>query len=120
MRILPIALIAVGTYGVLRHYGLVDPEFLRLAGPVALIALGVALYWRGPRWRSEMHNRLHGKWERRMHRHFGPGWANLSDAERDRFRTGMRQWHAHPHHRDGDSPTPPPAGDAPPGSRSPS
>lgn len=32
------------------------------------------------------------RWERRMQRRFGPGWANLSEEERERFRAGMRQW----------------------------
>jgi hypothetical protein len=92
MRIFPLILIAVGAFELLRHFGFIDPAFVNLLWPVLLIGIGVALLARGPRWRSGMHERMHGRWERRMHRHFGPGWANLSEAERERFRAGMRQW----------------------------
>jgi len=91
MRIFPLALIAVGVFALLRHYGLVDAAFLNLLWPLLLIGIGVALLAR-PRWRADMHERMRDRWERRMHRHFGPGWANLSEAERERFRAGMRQW----------------------------
>lgn len=89
MRIFPMVLITLGVFGVLKHLGLIDPAFVHLFWPILLIAVGVAMLVRGPRWRE----RLYGdRWERRMHRHFGPGWANLSEAERERFRAGMRAW----------------------------
>ena len=91
MRIFPFALIALGVFGVLKHYGLIDPAFVHLFWPLLLIGIGVAMLARGPRWRTDMHDR----WERRMHRRFGPGWANLSEEERERFRAGMRQGHFH-------------------------
>jgi hypothetical protein len=92
MRIFPLALIGIGVFGVLEHYGLIDPAFVHLFWPLLLIAIGVAMLSRGPRWRADMRERMHDRWERRMHRHFGPGWANLSEEERQRFRAGMRQW----------------------------
>ena len=92
MRIIPIALIAAGVFGLLKHYGFIDPAFMHLLWPVLLIGLGVALLVRGPRWRAGTGGHLQGRWERRMHRHFGPGWANLSEEERERFRAGMQQW----------------------------
>ncbi|MBI5716971.1 MAG: hypothetical protein HZC37_04700 [Burkholderiales bacterium] len=95
MRVLPLALIAIGVFGVLKHFGLIDHAFLHLFWPLLLIGVGVALLARGPRWRGDMHERMQDRWERRMHRHFGPGWANLSEEERERFRAGMRQWQSH-------------------------
>ena len=95
MRIFPLALIAVGVFGVLEHYGLIDPAFIHLFWPLLLIGIGVAMLSRGPRWRAEMRERMQHRWERRMNRHFGPGWANLSEEERERFRAGMRQWNFH-------------------------
>ena len=95
MRIFPLILIGVGVFGVLKHFGLIDPALFHLFWPLLLIGIGVALLSRGPRWRSDMRERMHDRWERRMHRHFGPGWANLSEAERERFRAGMRQWNFH-------------------------
>ena len=95
MRILPLALIAIGVFGVLKHYGLIDAAFVHLLWPLLFIGIGVALLVRGPRWRADMHERVQDRWERRMHRHFGPGWSNLSEAERERFRAGMRQWQSH-------------------------
>ncbi|WP_297908157.1 DUF5668 domain-containing protein [Thiomonas sp.] len=95
MRILPLALIAIGVFELLKHYGLVDPAFAQLLWPLLLIGVGVAMLARGPRWRADMRERMHDRWERRMHRHFGPGWANLSEDERERFRMGMRQWQSH-------------------------
>lgn len=95
MRILPLALIAIGVFGVLKHYGLIDPAFVHLFWPLLLIGIGVAMLARGPRWRADMRERMQDRWERRMNRHFGPGWANLSEEERERFRTGMRQWQSH-------------------------
>ena len=92
MRIFPLALIAVGVFGVLHHYGLIDPAVIHLLWPLLLIVIGVAMLVRGPRWRADMREHRQDRWERRMHRHFGPGWANLSEAERERFRAGMRQW----------------------------
>jgi hypothetical protein len=75
-----------------------------------LVGIGVAMLARGPRWRADMHERMHDRWERRMHRRFGPGWANLSEEERERFRAGMRQGHAHDG-SGGHSPAPTPASD---------
>ena len=95
MRILPLALIAIGVFGLLKHYGLIDPAFMQLFWPLLLIGIGVAMLARGPRWGSDMRERMQDRWERRMHRHFGPGWANLSEEERERFRSGMRQWQSH-------------------------
>ncbi len=95
MRIFPLALIAIGMFGVLNHYGFIDPAFMHLFWPLLLIGIGVAMLARGPRWRSGMRERMQDRWERRMHRHLGPGWANLSDEERERFRAGMRQWNFH-------------------------
>ena len=95
MRILPLALIAIGLFGVLKHYGLIDPAFLNLFWPLLLIGIGLAMLVRGPRWRADMRERMQDRWERRMHRRFGPGWANLSEDERERFRAGMRQGRFH-------------------------
>lgn len=97
MRILPLALIAIGVFGLLKHYGLIDPAWLHLFWPLLLIGIGVAMLARGPRWRRDMRERMQERWERRMHRHFGPGWANLSEDERERFRAGMQQWRSHCH-----------------------
>lgn len=91
MRIFPLALIAIGLFGVLKHFGLIDPAFLNLFWPLLLIGIGIAMLARGPRWRADMQDR----WDRRMHRRFGPGWANLSEDERERFRAGMRQGRFH-------------------------
>jgi len=109
MRIFPLALIVIGVVGLLRHYGLIDPAWVQLFWPLLLIGIGVALLARGPRWRADMREHMQDRWERRMHRHFGPGWANLSEAERERFRAGMRQWRFHG--RGGSSTTPAPAGE---------
>jgi len=113
MRIFPLALIAIGAFALLEHYGLIDRSFVHLFWPLLLIAIGIAMLSRGPRWRADMRDRMQGRWERRMHRHFGPGWANLSEEERERFRAGMRQWDCR---RDsgGISSAPTPASDATP------
>jgi hypothetical protein len=95
MRIFPLALIAIGVFGMLKHYGLIDPAFVHLLWPVILIGIGVAMLARGPRWRADMRERMQDRWERRMNRHFGPGWANLSEEERERFRAGMQQGQSH-------------------------
>jgi Domain of unknown function (DUF5668) len=95
MRIFPLVLIAVGVFGVLKHFGLIDPAFLQLLWPLVLIGIGAAMLARGPRWRADMRDRMQDRWERRMNRRFGPGWANLSEEERERFRAGMRQWQSH-------------------------
>ena len=95
MRIFPLALIAIGVFGVLEHYGLIDPAFAHLFWPLLLIGIGMAMLSRGSRWRADLRERMQDRWERRMHRHFGPGWANLSEEERERFRAGMRQWNFH-------------------------
>lgn len=106
MRIFPIILITVGVFGLLRHFGYIDPAALRLLWPLLLIGIGLAMLLRGPRWRADMRERMNERWERRMHRHFGPGWANLSEAERERFRAGMRQWRGHRGDVDGASSPP--------------
>lgn len=107
MRIFPLALIAVGVFGVLKHYGLIDPAFVNLFWPLLLIGIGVAMLARGPRWRAQMRERMQDRWERRMHRRFGPGWVNLSEVERERFRAGMRQGDFRFHgHGGGDSSEP--------------
>ncbi len=95
MRIFPLALIAIGVVGVLKHYGLIDPAFVQLLWPLLLIGVGVAMLARGPRWRADMRERVQDRRERRMHRKFGPGLANLSEEERQRFRAGMREWQSH-------------------------
>jgi Domain of unknown function (DUF5668) len=110
MRIFPLALIAIGVFGVLKHYGLIDPAFVNLFWPLLLIGLGAAMLAHGPRWRADMRERMQDRWERRMHRRFGPGWANLSEEERERFRAGMRQGHFHGG-GGGTSPAPTPASD---------
>ena len=92
MRIFPLALIIIGVLGLLKHLGLIDPAMLHLVWPLLLIAFGVAWLVRGPRWRADLYERRLYRWERRMHRHFGPGWARLSEEERERFRAGMGQW----------------------------
>lgn len=112
MRIFPLALIAFGVFGVLKHYGLIDPAFVHLFWPLLLIGIGVAMLARGPRWRADMHERMQDRWERRMHRRFGPGWSSLSDEERERFRAGMRQEHGQAA-GGGPSSTPVPASDVP-------
>ena len=114
MRIFPLALIAIGVFGVLKHYGLIDPALVHMFWPLLLIGIGVAMLALGPRWRADMRERMQDRWERRMHRHFGPGWANLSEDERERFRAGMRQWKSHGG-ADGDSSVPTSAsGSSPP------
>ena len=95
MRIFPLALIAIGIFGVLDHYRLIDPAFVHLLWPLLLIGIGVAMLSRGPRWRADMRERMQDRWERRMQRRFGSGWANLSEQERERFRAGMRQGNSH-------------------------
>jgi len=95
MRIFPLVLIGIGVFGVLKHYGFIDPAYVHLFWPLLLIGIGVAMLARGPRWRADMRERMQDRWERRMHRHFGPGWANLSEEERERFRAGMQQWQSH-------------------------
>ena len=92
MRILPLVLIAVGVFELLNHFGLIDPALAQLSWPLLLIGIGVAMLARGPRWRADMRESMSDRWERRLHRHFGPGWANLSEDERERFRAGMQQW----------------------------
>lgn len=109
MRIVPLALIALGVFGVLKHFGLIDPAFVHLFWPLLLIGIGLAMLARGPRWRADMRERMEDRWERRMHRRFGPGWASLSEAERERLRTGMRQGHPHGGDGGGPPPAPPPA-----------
>jgi hypothetical protein len=109
MRIFPIALIAVGVFGLLKHFGLIDPAFMHMFWPLLLIGLGVAMLVRGPRWRARMHDCKHDRWERRMDRHFGPGWANLNEEERERFRAGMQQWQGRCQTGRPDAPAPAPS-----------
>ena len=49
MRIFPIALIVVGSLGVAKYLGLIPIGMFHLIGPLLLIALGVALFFRSPR-----------------------------------------------------------------------
>jgi predicted exporter len=49
MRIFPIALIVIGTLGVAKHLGFIPIGMFHLIGPLLLIALGVALFFRRPR-----------------------------------------------------------------------
>ena len=91
MRIFPFVLIALGVFGVLNHFGLIDPALLHLLWPLLLISIGVAMLVRGPRWRADLDDGMQVRWERRMNRRFGPGWAALTEEERERFRAGMRQ-----------------------------
>jgi hypothetical protein len=91
----PLVLITIGVIALLRHFGVIDLAFLSVLWPTLLIVIGVALLVRRPRWHAHARDHLHDRWERRMHRHFGPGWANLSAEERERFREGMREWRSH-------------------------
>jgi len=50
MRIFPIALIVIGALGIARYLGLIPVGMLHLIGPVLLIALGLALLFRRPRY----------------------------------------------------------------------
>jgi predicted exporter len=49
MRIFPIALIVIGSLGVAKYLGLIPVGMFHLIGPLLLIALGVALFFRRPR-----------------------------------------------------------------------
>jgi uncharacterized membrane protein len=49
VRIFPIALIVIGALGVAKYLGLIPVGMFHLIGPVLLIALGVALFFRRPR-----------------------------------------------------------------------
>ena len=95
MRIFPLALIAIGVFGLLKHYGFIDPAFMQLFWPLLLIGIGVAMLILGPRWRAHRREFMQERWERRMNHRFGPGWSKLSEAERERFRAGMRRSHGH-------------------------
>lgn len=116
MRIFPLALIAIGLFGVLKHYGLIDPAYFNLFWPLLLIGIGVAMLTRGPRWREDMRERMQDRWERRMHRRFGPGWADLREDERERFRAGMRQGRLHGGGGDPSAPAATTPDGSPPGS----
>lgn|GEM_PF-1591556 len=48
MRIFPIALIVIGSFGVAKYLGLIPIGMFHLIGPLLLIALGVALFFRRP------------------------------------------------------------------------
>jgi predicted exporter len=58
MRIFPIALIVIGSLGVAKYLGIIPVGMFHLIGPLLLIALGVALFFRRPR-------RCHGDWRAR-------------------------------------------------------
>ena len=49
MRIFPVALIVIGALGVAKYLGLIPVGMYHLIGPVLLIALGVALFFRRSR-----------------------------------------------------------------------
>jgi hypothetical protein len=49
MRIFPIALIVIGSLGIAKYLGLIPIGMFQLIGPLLLIALGVALFFRRPR-----------------------------------------------------------------------
>ncbi len=49
MRIFPIALTVIGALGVAKYLGLIPIGMFHLIGPLLLIALGVALFFRRPR-----------------------------------------------------------------------
>jgi hypothetical protein len=49
MRIFPIALIVIGSLGLAKYLGLIPVGSFHLIGPLLLIALGVALFFRRPR-----------------------------------------------------------------------
>ena len=60
MRIFPIALIAIGSLGLAKYFGLIPIGTFHVIGPLLLIALGVALLFRRPRGcRGDWHAR-HG------------------------------------------------------------
>ena len=48
MRILPLALIVIGSLGVAKYFGLIPVGMFALIGPALLIALGAALLLRRP------------------------------------------------------------------------
>ena len=50
MRIFPIALIVIGSLGVAKYLGLIPVGAFHLIGPILLIALGLALLLRRPRY----------------------------------------------------------------------
>jgi uncharacterized membrane protein len=57
MKIFPIALVIIGALGVAKYFNLIPLGMMHLIGPILLIALGVALLFRRPRycrsnWRS--------------------------------------------------------------------
>ena len=61
MRIFPIALIVIGSLGVAKYFGLIPVGMFHLLGPLFLIALGVALFFRRPRrCRGDWHVRRDG------------------------------------------------------------
>ena len=61
MRIFPIALIVIGLLGIAKYLGLIPVGMFGLIGPLLLIALGVALFFRRPRHcRGDWHDRRGG------------------------------------------------------------
>jgi len=61
MRIFPIALIVIGALGVARYFGLIPVGMFQVIGPILLIALGLALLFRRPRYcRGDRHGRSSG------------------------------------------------------------
>ena len=69
MRILPLALIVIGSLGVAKYLGLIPVGMFHLIGPLLLIALGTAMLLRRPR-------RCRGDW--RAHRSDGSNSATPS------------------------------------------
>ena len=58
MRILPIALIVIGSLGIAKYLGLIPTGMFHLIGPLLLMAPGVVLLFRRPRYcRSDRSNR---------------------------------------------------------------
>ena len=43
MRIFPLALIAIGVFGVLKHYGIIAPAFVNLFWRLLLIGMGAVI-----------------------------------------------------------------------------
>ena len=60
MRILPTALIVIGSLGVAKHFGLIPIGMFHLIGPLLLITLGVALLFRRRRGCRSDHRTPHG------------------------------------------------------------
>lgn len=62
MRIFPIALIVIGSLGVAKYLGLIPVGTMPLVGPLLLIALGLALFFRRSRYRrGDCRSDWHGR-----------------------------------------------------------